>query len=65
MAYKGLRIDVSRGQAGWGSSLSFKKKDFLLKEVILAINLLIQGRMSRFYLWKFWRGEGGVMWLLS
>lgn len=28
MAYKGLRIDVSRGQTGWGSSLSFKKKGF-------------------------------------
>lgn len=46
LAHKGLRIKASRGQCGLGSSLSFKKKDILLKEAILVINLLIQVRMS-------------------
>lgn len=50
LAYKGLRVDASRGHAGWGSSLSFKKKDIFLKEVILGINLLIQFRMNNSYL---------------
>lgn len=59
LAYKGLRINASRGQCGLGSSLSFKKKDILLKEAILVINLLLQVRMSDSSL-RWWRFCGSL-----